>query len=376
MSQAGSSNQRDPGVPDSTRLYGAGDERLVSIVVPCRNEREHIDAFLDSATAQQLPAGWCMEILVADGESDDGTGERIRARAALDARLVPVANPGRIVSTGLNACLARARGAVIVRMDVHTQFAPDYVAQCIAALQRTGADNVGGAWVARGEGAMGQAIAAAFQSRWVVGGALSRDVAYEGEADTVYLGCWPRQTFARVGGFDETLVRNQDDEHNLRLRLAGGRVWQSALIRSWYRPRDALGHLFRQQVQYGYWRPFVMKKHGQPGSVRQLVPAVFVAALVQTALLEWVWPWPFFGLIAVYAAYLLGVSALAAWPSTADRGGGPASSGKIQRFVSLAPRVFLAVAAYHLGYGLGTWRGLFDLARGRRLSGALAKLTR
>ena len=242
MSQAGSSNQRDPRVPDSTRLQGAGDERLVSIIVPCRNERGHIDAFLDSATAQQLQAGWRMEILVADGESDDGTGERIQARAAVDARLVPVANPGRIVSTGLNACLARARGAVIVRMDVHTQFAPDYVAQCITALQRTGADNVGGAWVARGEGAMGQAIAAAFQSRWVVGGALSRDGAYEGEADTVYLGCWPRQTFARVGGFDETLVRNQDDEHNLRLRLAGGCVWQSALIRSWYRPRDALGH--------------------------------------------------------------------------------------------------------------------------------------
>ena len=376
MSQAGSSNQRDPRVPDSTRLQGAGDERLVSIIVPCRNERGHIDAFLDSATAQQLQAGWRMEILVADGESDDGTGERIQARAAVDARLVPVANPGRIVSTGLNACLARASGAVIVRMDVHTQFAPDYVAQCIAALQRTSADNVGGAWVARGEGAMGQAIAAAFQSRWVVGGALSRDVAYEGEADTVYLGCWPRQTFARVGGFDETLVRNQDDEHNLRLRLAGGCVWQSALIRSWYRPRDALGHLFRQQVQYGYWRPFVMKKHGQPGSVRQLVPAVFVAALVVTAMLAWAWPWPFVGLIAVYATYVLGVSGGAAWPSTADRGGGPASWGKIQRFVSLAPRVFLAVAAYHLGYGLGTWRGLFDLARGRRLSGALAKLTR
>ena len=128
MSQAGSSNQRDPRVPDSTRLQGAGDERLVSIIVPCRNERGHIDAFLDSATAQQLQAGWRMEILVADGESDDGTGERIQARAAVDARLVPVANPGRIVSTGLNACLARARGAVIVRMDVHTQFAPDYVA--------------------------------------------------------------------------------------------------------------------------------------------------------------------------------------------------------------------------------------------------------
>ena len=364
MSQAGSSTQRDPRVPDSTRLQGAGDERLVSIIVPCRNERGHIDAFLDSATAQQLQAGWRMEILVADGESDDGTGERIQARAAVDARLVPVANPGRIVSTGLNACLARARGAVIVRMDVHTQFAPDYVAQCIAALQRTGADNVGGAWVARGEGAMGQAIAAAFQSRWVVGGALSRDGAYEGEADTVYLGCWPRQTFARVGGFDETLVRNQDDEHNLRLRLAGRRIWQSTGIRSWYRPRDALGYLFRQQYQYGYWRPFVMKKHGQPGSLRQLVPMIFVAAVAFCACAA---PWfyaPLAWLMGAYAAYLLAASFQAA-----------RCAGDAHRW-ALLPRLPAVIAAYHLGYGLGTWRGLWDLARGRRESGASVKITR
>jgi succinoglycan biosynthesis protein ExoA len=92
---------------------------------------------------------------------------------------------------------------------------------------------------------MGRAIAAAFQSRWVVGGARSRDTDYEGEVDTVYLGCWPRATLARVGGFDETLVRNQDDEHNLRMRLAGARVWQSARIRSGYQPRGSLRRAVR-----------------------------------------------------------------------------------------------------------------------------------
>ncbi|HQZ57710.1 MAG TPA: glycosyltransferase, partial [Ottowia sp.] len=197
-------------------MAAPGQAGLVSIIAPCRNERAHIDAFCDCALAQRLPDGWQMELLVADGASDDGTHARLVERAAADARLRVLDNPGRIVSTGLNACLARARGQVIVRMDIHTQFAPDYVAECIAALERSGADNVGGPWVARGQGAWGRAIAAAFQSRWVVGGARSRDVDFEGEVDTVYLGCWPRATLARVGGFDETLVRNQDDEHNLR----------------------------------------------------------------------------------------------------------------------------------------------------------------
>ena len=341
------------------------EPQLISVIAPCRNERAAIDAFCESALAQQLPFGWQLEVLVADGRSDDGTRERLAERAAQDARLRLIDNPGRIVSTGLNAALRQARGAVIARFDIHTQFAPDYLAECLAALARTGADNVGGPWVARGQGATGRAtsaaIAAAFQCRWVVGGARSRDLDYEGEADTIYLGCWPRGVFERFGGFDEQLVRNQDDEHNLRLRLQGARLWQSARIRSWYQPRGSLVHLFRQQYQYGYWRPFVMRKHGQPGSPRQLVPAVFVAALVTSLLLAPWWAWPLAALLLAYSAYV-GASA---WAAARQAGAWP-----------LLPRLPAVIAAYHLGYGLGTWRGLWDLARGRRVSGTSARITR
>ena len=350
---------RDAANPSLPNLAEHDQAQWVSVIAPCRNERAYIDSFCNSALAQRLPAGWQMEVLVADGRSDDGTRALLEERAAQDARLVVVDNPGLIVSTGLNACLARARGQVIVRMDLHTSFASGYVAECIAALAQSGAANVGGPWVARGQGAMAQAVAAAFQCRWVVGGARSRDTAYEGEVDTVYLGCWPRAVLARVGGFDETLVRNQDDEHNLRLRLAGGHVWQSPRIRSWYAPRGSLGPLFRQQFQYGYWRPFVMRKHGQPGSLRQLVPAAFVAALLCSVLLAPRWAWPLGALLLAYGAYVLLASVAAA-------------SGRL----GLLARLPAVIAFYHLGYGLGTWRGLWDLARGRRVQGASAKITR
>ena len=340
---------------------GLALDNLISVIVPCRNERQHIDAFCDSALRQQLPEGWHMEVLIADGDSDDGTREHLMQRCTADPRLVLVDNPGRIVSTGLNACIARARGGTIARMDVHSQFAPDYLAQCIQALSRTGAENVGGPWVAQGTGATGAAIAAAFQCRWVVGGARSRDVHYEGEVDTVYLGCWPRSVFDRYGLFDETLVRNQDDEHNLRMRLAGARIWQSRLIRSTYHPRNSLQHLFAQQRQYGYWRPFVMRKHGQPGSVRQLVPAAFVAAAIASAAaLPWS-AWPLAALAIAYAGYLLAASLVAA---------------RSARNWKLLPRLPAAIAAFHAGYGLGTWRGLWDIVRSRTPSSDFARITR
>ena len=336
-------------------------QKLISVIVPCRNERHHIDTFCDSALHQALPEGWRMEVLIADGDSNDGTRERLALRCASDPRLVVVDNPGRIVSTGLNACLAKAQGTIIARLDVHTQFAPDYLAQCIETLERTNADNVGGPWVAKGTGPTGSAIAAAFQCRWVVGGALSRDTRYEGEVDTVYLGCWPRSVFDRFGLFDETLVRNQDDEHNLRLRLGGARIWQSPRVRSIYQPRNSLGHLFAQQRQYGYWRPFVMRKHGQPGSARQLVPALFVAAATACVLAAWWSALPLGGLVLAYAFYIAIATASAA-----------RSANKWQ----LAARLPVVIAAFHIGYGLGTWRGLWDIARAKTPSSAFAKITR
>ena len=149
-------------------------------------------------------------------------------------------------------------------MDAHTAYASDYIRQCFAVLHETGADNVGGPWIAEGKGFIGQAIAAAFQSAFAVGGALGHRSDYEGTLDTVYLGCWPVEVFERIGLFDEEMVRSEDDEFNLRLTRAGGKIWQSPRIKSWYHPRESLGSLLCQQIQYGYWKVRVIQKHKIP----------------------------------------------------------------------------------------------------------------
>ena len=339
----------------------------VSIIVPCRNERRYIEAFCAGVLRQVLPHGWALQLVVADGDSDDGTREILERVAADEPRVRVIANPRRIVSTGLNAALAQADGEVIVRMDVHTEYADDYVAQCIAALEKTGADNVGGPWRAEadaGGAPMQQAIAAAFQSRWVAGGALSRRLDHDGWVDTVYLGAWPRRTFDRFGGFDEDLVRNQDDEHNLRIVKGGGRVWQSSRIRSVYRPRAALSQVFRQYLQYGYWKPFVMKKHGQPASVRHVVPALFVAALSLCALLAVLAgpAWPLLALAALYAA------AVAAMTIGVARERRPGAAALV--------RVPAVIGAYHLSYGIGSLLGWWDVLRHGRGRARFSSLTR
>ena len=338
------------------------DVRTVSVIVPCRNERDHIDAFCANALAQQPPERWQLQLIVADGGSDDGTLERLQTLAQTEPRLKLVDNPQRIVSAGLNRAIAVASGDVIVRMDVHTRYAADYVEQCLHAIERSGADNVGGPWRAEGRDGWPGAIAAAFQSRWVAGGARSRSLVYEGEVDTVYLGCWPRATFERFGGFDESLVRNQDDEHNLRIVRGGGRIWQSPAIRSVYSPRDSLAALWRQWLQYGYWKPFVMKKHGQAAAWRHRVPGLFVAALALTTLLALVGAGvePLLVLLGVYALVLAGLSLAVASASS----------------WALLWRLPLVVVAQQIGYGVGTLIGVWDAWRHGRGRDSFARLTR
>lgn len=333
---------------------------LVSIVVPCRNEAGHIRAFLDAVLAQETE-GFEWEVIVADGMSDDGTRQVLAEYAARQPRLRVLDNPEKIVSTGLNRAIRAAQGDIVIRMDVHTRYASDYVRQCVAVLRETGADNVGGPWIAEGRGYIGRVITAASLSCFGVGWAPGHNPFHEGPVDTVYLGCWRKETLERLGLFDESLVRNQDDELNLRIVRSGGVVWQSRRIRSWYRPRNSLKALFRQYFQYGFWKVAVIRKHKLPASLRHLVPGAFVGANLGLPLL-WgiahavdattagVVGWLWLGQAGLYVAASLAASFLAA----ASRG---------WDLLPLLPVVF---ATYHVSYGLGFLAGLVHFGLRRR----------
>jgi succinoglycan biosynthesis protein ExoA len=325
----------------------------ISIVVACRNEAAHIAAFLDSLLAQETPdLAW--EAVIADGMSDDGTFEILIRYAERHPKLRVIRNQGRIVSTGLNAAIHAARGSVILRMDAHTRFAPDYCIRCLETLEATGADNVGGPARTQARGLRARAIAAAYHSPFSTGGARFHDANYEGWVDTVPYGCWRKETLLRLGLFDEALVRNQDDELNLRLTRAGGKVWLSPRIVSWYSPRTTLAGLFRQYFQYGFWKVAVIRKHQIPASWRHLVPVAFVtanalmlatlAAAAAGFLPGWLpsalWLW-----LSSTAAYAAAIALASS--HTAARNG--------WRVLPYLPAVF---AVFHVSYGLGFAAGL------------------
>lgn len=324
----------------------------VTVIVPCRNEADRIENCVRSILAQE-PLFGGIEIIVVDGMSDDGTRDILGRLANQDARVRILDNPRQITPSAINIGIREGRGRHIAVMGAHNRYAPDYLHRSVEVLEETGADNVGGSMLTDAESLIQRAIASSHHSPFSVGGARWHNPNYEGPADTVFGGVYRREVFERIGVFDEELVRNQDDEFNLRLRRSGGQIWQSPRIKSWYRPRGSVASLFRQYMQYGYWKVRVIQKHRLPASVRHLVPGGFVVSLlVLPPVFIW-WPtaiWVWLALVAMYAACNVVASLL-----TARQNG--------WKILLHLPIVF---GCYHFGYGVGFVRGLVDFVVLRR----------
>lgn len=322
----------------------------VTVIMPIRNEASFIGRSLGAVLAQEYPADR-MEVLIADGMSNDGTREAVAeaAKAHPEVRVGVVDNPVRIVPTGFNRAIMRAKGDVIVRVDGHTIIAPDYVRECVDALHRTGADNVGGRMDPVSEGSFGRATALATASRFGVGGARFHYSNREELVDTVYMGAWPRSVFQRIGLFDEEQVRNQDDEFNYRLRSRGGKILLTPRIQSRYYNRSTPRSLWRQYFQYGFWKVRVMQKHPRQMRPRHFVPALFVASVVIGALLA-----PISGI----AARLLGITAIS-YVSANLIASLIVGFGEPLLEALLVPVSFAIV---HVSYGLGFLVGLVRFA--------------
>ncbi len=315
---------------------------LVSIILPLRNESAFIGRGLCAILKQDYPGG--MEVLIADGMSTDNTRELITSFAGLPSSVRILDNPGKIVPTGINIALRQAKGEIIIRVDGHTMIAPNYVRQCVNALQRTNADNVGGKMNAIGNTAFGKAVASATSTPFGVGGGRFHYSDKEEWVDTVYMGAWPRRVFEKIGLFDEELVRDQDDEFNYRLRAAGGKIRLCPAIKSEYTVRSSPGALWRQYFQYGYWKVRVLQKHPRQMSLRQFVPPVFVLALFLPALLAFS---PTLFPLSVVIPFVYVMTNVGASLLTASKYGWSS--------LFLLPVIF---AILHLSYGIGFLVGL------------------
>ena len=241
-----------------------------------------------------------------------------------------VDNPKGTTSAGLNTAIENSSGEIVVRVDAQSRIPANYVQQAVMTIMKSGAANVGGVQhptVSTDRG-VAASIAAALASPLGGGPASYRRHSYRqptarhqptirkqqtvrkqtarmcgnaneaaatkttkagyvdakaGPVDTVYLGVFKRDALLEVGGFDESLERNQDYELNWRLRKAGHIVWLDPELVVDYIPRSNFGDLATQYFRYGTWKRAMLLRNPRSVRLRQLAPVALLAALMCSA---------------------------------------------------------------------------------------------
>ena len=311
----------------------------VSVIMPVLNEAEHLAAAVGSVLAQDF-AGQ-LELLLALGPSKDDTNQIASKLSKADPRIRLVENTAGLTTAGMNLCIKQAKADIIIRVDAHSELAPGYIKRGVELLAETGADELGGIMLARGRSAFQQAVAWAYSSRFGIGGAAYHVGGAAGEAESAYLGIFRADALARVGGYDESIIRGEDWDLAQRIKATGGLVWFSPELTVTYWPRGRFEKLIKQFWSTGVWRGDLTRRNFAAASKRYFAPPVMVAVVAA-------------GLAVAAFGQVLGILPLAGYLAAV------AALAVTAANLSLKARVALLIVlpSIHFSWGAGFWFGL------------------
>lgn len=323
----------------------------LSVICPIYNEEKYIAQFLDSLLRQDYPKD-DLEILLVDGMSKDNTRGIVSDYTSKYPFIRLIDNPDKIVPCAMNRGIHAAKGDIIMRLDAHASYQPDYFSVLVNGLKRLHADNVGTVCKTDvlNKNPKTLAIREVLGNKFGVGNSTFRTgIDYEQEVETVPFGCWPREVFEKYGMYDVRLIRNQDIELNKRILRGGGKIYILPDTYCTYLARETWKALAKNNYGNGKWNILTVfyTKLFSSLSIRHFIPLIFLLSLVAPLLLALIW-WPF---ALVAAASLFSYTALLSMVSL------KLAAQKHLNFFYLLITFFVL----HLSYGWGSLMGILKL---------------
>jgi len=351
---------------------------FVSIIVPVRNEEIYIGECLESLSNQTYSKDK-MEILILDGMSEDRTRKIVnryillvnqkmedrklsnkneKNRSSLIIRLIN--NPKMNRAAALNIGIKEAEGDVIIRIDARTRIPPNYIEKCVKTLHETGADNVGGVQKpiihsipsSKRQLMTQETIGIVLSHPFGIGNAQFRLGKKSGYVDTVYLGCFRREVFNKVGLFDEDApVISEDADINQRIRDAGGKIYLNKNITAYYYPRDNFKDLWKLYFRYGGAKAGNFIKRKKLTAIRQIVPPSFLFSIIILILLSFLTRYALYLLIFIISSYFI-LNCIVSLSLCFKR-----------KKLLLFPFLLSSFPILHFSWALGFWKRLLQRAK-------------
>ena len=319
---------------------------IVSVIIPVFNEEKYIENCIKSLLNQTFPKEQ-MEWLFLDGNSSDLTVSIIETFEEQYPALIHIINnPNRTQAYAMNIGIREAKGKYIVRLDAHADYDEQYIYECVKLLDTGMYENVGGIAETCARTKFGKTVALMMSSKFGVGNSQFRTSEKGGLVDTVPFGAFRKDHLLNIGGFDERLDRNEDNEINYRIRKNGGKVYLSPTIKFKYYCRDTLGGILKMAFQNGKWTIIASKLCPGSMSIRHLIPLLFVLSLITLVPLSFVSAW--FGSILLFELVLY-CSLLLIF------------SLKTNSNIETVMKLVLLFPAFHIAYGCGSLCGILKI---------------
>lgn len=256
----------------------------LSVICPMYNEEKYIGQFMDSVLQQDFPHD-CLEILLVDGMSNDNTRTIINEYTKQYSFIKLLDNPNKIVPYAMNIGIKACKGNIVMRLDVHASYQPNYFSVLTQKLIELNADNVG--TVCKTDvlhkTSKTLAIKEVLSNKFGVGNSTFRTgIDKVKEVDTVPFGCWKKSVFDKYGLYDVRLVRNQDIELNKRIKHGGGKIYIVPDTYCTYLARETYKSLAKNNYANGKWNILTVfyTKDLRSLSLRHFIPLLFVLSLL------------------------------------------------------------------------------------------------
>ncbi len=249
----------------------------LSVVIPCRNEESSIEECIDGIFNSIFSDEVELKVIVVDGMSTDNTRAKIQKLTEKFPNLFLVDNILELTPFAFNLGIKYAKADFYQIVGARQIISSNYLSESMKLLSRNSEIwCVGGSVENVYLNETGEIISRAMATTFGMGLGNFRTLSKSGFTDTVGTPMYPAFVFEKIGYFDEELIRNQDDDFNFRVSKEEGGIWFESSISLKYYVRASFNGLFKQFFQYGYWKVYVNKKHGEVTTLRQLVPPLFV----------------------------------------------------------------------------------------------------
>jgi glycosyltransferase involved in cell wall biosynthesis len=317
----------------------------IAVVIPTLNELSSMSRTLTSVMAQDYPRD-LFEILVVDGGSTDGTQDIVMSFCDRGVGLRLIANPGRTTPAAVNLALRLTDADTILWISGHCLLSSNYLSQTAGAYSESTTRVTGGSLEVRGDGIRGKLNALVLSSRFGTGVSPLRFGREPGPTAAVTFALFDRKTLLEMGGLDESLARNQDNDLVARLKERGNQFWRVDAHATYLAPQRFSG-LWTRAFLNGAWSVWGQRRGRGGHSWWHFVPMAMVGSgsilLAMSIAGMDLAPWCLSVLAGSYVLLALGSAV------------GVAAPRGTYWAIPILPFLFLI---HHAMYGLGSWSAL------------------